>query len=131
MTPDPTTEARFFEQIAGDFPETELHLPGGIVWTRQPITGWWARTRLWVRWIRQGHPHHRGIITRIGHCWQTLDGGWYVDGWAFCGDRSFGVPTLHVETIDGRTFLRAVCGWHLLDLQRVAAKGSTRRRWVW
>lgn len=128
MSDDLISEARFAEQIAGDFPETVLHLPGGIIWTRSPADPGFAG---WVRWQRQGRPRHRGVIRRIGVCQQDVYGLWHLDGWVFAGDRCFGVPSLDVDVVDGRQFLRAICGWHLLDLQRVAVTRSTKRRWIW
>lgn len=128
---DLTFEARFAEQIAGDFPAVTLDLPGGIHWTRHPRSSIGGRLHVGWLWLLQGRPRHRATIVTIGVCWQDVTGGWHSDGWTFDGTFCPGIPALDVETVGGQMLVRAVCGWHLPDLQRAGSRSRVRRRWIW
>lgn len=122
------TAAAFYEQVAGDFPEEELCLPGGVTWTRRPVRGWRVRLRVWWLWMVQGRVRHRAVITCVGSTWHE-GGRWTVDGFCFDGRYCPGVPALHYEVVGDVSFLRAVCGWHLPDLE--AAASGLRIRSIW
>lgn len=112
---DPYTEARFAEQIAGDFPDQPISLPAGVTYVRHSL----ASPLVTTLWLTQGQPRRRAVILDVGQAWLAAD-GWHVHGWDMDGSYCPGIPAVELETVGELSVVRAYGGWHLPDLWRLS-----------